>query len=139
MLAADECSRQGLLLPLPSEEARRRLHDRFLPFYALGNPIDLTGQVQDHEYLETLNELKDEYDGFLVIAHTGVAGITPRLAEILAEFRATCTKPLVAHLAKGGISAKLAGRCERAGIPVYTSPERGVRGLRALIQDERFL
>jgi acyl-CoA synthetase (NDP forming) len=43
-------------------------------------------------------------------------------------------KPVVCHIAEGGISAKLSRRIERARIPVYPSPERAVRGLKALLE-----
>jgi acyl-CoA synthetase (NDP forming) len=133
VLASDEASRQQLPLhPLP-DLVRQRLHDRFPPFYCFGNPIDLTGQVKDEEYLTTLREIRDHYDGFMIIAHTGVAGVTLRLAEVLACFRRECDKPVVAHLAQGGITAPLAKRLESVGIPVYPSPERGIRALRALL------
>lgn len=135
VLAADEASRQGLTLsPLP-KKVWSRLHDSFPPFYCFGNPIDLTGQVEDEQYLFTLTQIRDHYDGFIIIAHTGVAGVTLRLADVLTRFRAECSKPVVAHLAPGGITAPLAKRLEAIGIPVYPSPERGMRGLRALLTE----
>jgi len=133
VLAVDECARHGIeITPLP-EAIRQRLHNCFPPFYSVANPIDLTGQVKDDEYLATLNEIQDEYDGFLVIAHTGVVGLTLRLAELLTVFRAASGKPLVAYLAPGGITDQLAKRLEKGEIPVYPSPERAVRGLSSLM------
>ncbi|RNC67399.1 MAG: CoA-binding protein [Desulfuromonadales bacterium] len=133
VLAADECSRQGLVLsPLPAD-VQLRLRENLPPFYSVGNPLDLTGQVTDGEYLTALHEIQDSCDGIFVIAHTGVAGITPRLAALLADFRSLSGKPLVVLLGQGGTGAKLARLLERDGIPCYPSPERGVRGLRALL------
>ena len=135
VLAADECARHGIELPPLPEAVRQRLHENLPPFYSVANPIDLTGQVRDVEYLTALDSIRDEYDGFLVIAHTGVIGLSLRLAELLSAFRAVSGKPLVAHLTSGGITGGLAGRLEKAGIPVYPSPERAVRGLRLLLNN----
>ncbi len=134
VLAADESLRQGLVLPPLSDEARSSLRGSFPAFYTIANPVDLTGQVHDEEYRIALNVLGGEYDGFLVIALTGVAGISLRLASILSDFRAATGKPLVAHIAQGGVAGKLTPLLERGGIPVYPSPERAVRGLRAVLE-----
>jgi len=55
----------------------------FPHFYGINNPVDLTAQVKDEDYATVLEELKDDYDGFLVIALPNVLGITEGLAERL--------------------------------------------------------
>jgi len=40
------------------------------------------------------------------------------------------------HIAQGGVAPRLTRLLERAGIPVYPSPERAVRGLAALLEGE---
>lgn len=137
VLAADESLRQGLELPPLPDRVRSSLRGAFPPFYTIANPVDLTGQVHDDEYRIALDAIGDKYDGFLVIALTGVAGITLGLAPILDAFRATNGKPLVAHIAQGGAAGKLTPLLERSGIPVYSTPERAVRGLRALLEVAR--
>ncbi len=133
VLATDECARHGLELPQLPEEVRDGLRQVFPSFYTVANPIDLTGQVRIEDYREALLAVRDVYDGFLVIALTGVAGVTEGLAEYLSEFREKTGKPLVVHIAQGGVAPKLIRLVERAGIPVYRSPERAVRGLAALL------
>ncbi len=133
VLATDECARQGLELPGLPEEARNGLRRLFPSFYTVANPIDLTGQVRIEDYRAALHAVRDEYDGFLVIALTGVSGVTLGLAEYLREFRETVGKPLVVHIAQGGVAPRLIRLLERVGIPVYRSPERAVRGLAALL------
>lgn len=133
VLATDESLRLGLdPAPLP-EELAAQLHRVFPPFYAVGNPLDLTGQVSDDDYRLALAHLADRYDGFLVIALAGVAGITPRLAGILTDFHHTCGKPVVATIGQGRLAPLLTRRIERAGIPVYATPEGGMRGLGTLL------
>ena len=133
VLAADECLRQGLLTPSLPETLQVHLRRLFPPFYTVANPVDLTGQVRDDDYRIALENVRDQYDGFCVIALTGVAGLSLRLAEILGEFAASTYKPLTIHIAQGGVSGKLIPLLARKRIPVYSSPERAVRGLRALL------
>ncbi len=134
VLAADECARRGLELCELPETVRTGLRSVFPSFYTVANPIDLTGQVKIEDYREALFAVRDAYDGFLVIALTGVAGVTLGLAEHLREFREKVGKPIVVHIAQGGVAPRLIRQVERAGIPVYRSPERAVRGLAALLE-----
>ncbi len=135
VLATDECMRQGLdVVPLP-EEVAAVLKSSFPSFYISRNPIDLTGQVKANDYRVALNAVRDAFDGFLVIALTGVAGVTMDVAEILHDFKAETGKPVTVNIAQGGIAARLTRRLEKSKIPVYPSPERAVRGLAMLLAD----
>jgi acyl-CoA synthetase (NDP forming) len=133
VLAADECMRQGLDVKKLPENKIKKLGQMFPYFYIIKNPFDLTAQVKDEDYLVALNELKDEYDGFLIIALTGVMGITERLGILIKNVKKSIGKPIVCHVAHGGVSRKLIAILEKAGIPVYPSPERAVKGLRVLL------
>jgi len=133
VLAADECMRQGLeVAKLPDDKADK-LRKVFPRFYGINNPVDLTAQVKDGDYFTALNELKDDYDGFLIIALSNVYGITEKLPELMKACRADINKPIVFHIAQSGISKRLTALLEKAKIPAYPSPERAVRGLNALL------
>ncbi len=133
VLAADECMRQGLEVAKLPEDKAEKLRQIFPHFYGINNPLDLTAQVRDEDYISALNELKDNYDGFLIVALPNVLGITERLAELIRDFKGKIKKPIVFHITHGGISRKLTALLEKIGIPVYPSPERAVRGLRAIL------
>jgi acyl-CoA synthetase (NDP forming) len=133
VLAADECMRQGLEVSALPLHARERLAKVFPHFYGINNPVDLTAQVKDDDYATVLEELKDDYDGFLIIALPNVLGITEGLADKVKAARLSIDKPLVCHITEGNISGRLTGLLERARIPVFPSPERAVRGLKALL------
>ncbi len=134
VLAVDECMRQGLDVVRLSDERLGRLMGMFPNFYVLHNPIDLTAQVNDDDFLTVLNELKDDFDGFLVIALPNVLGITERLATLMKQFREDIAKPFVFHIPADGVSKKIISLLEKARIPVYPSPERAVKGLTALLR-----
>lgn len=134
VLAADECMRQGLEVTALPGPAKEKLGQLFPPFYGINNPVDLTAQVRDDDYATALEELKDDYDGFLIIALPNVMGITEDLAEKLKASRQYLKKPLVCYISEGAISGRLTRLIERTRIPVYGSPERAVRALKALLE-----
>lgn len=133
VLAADECLRQGLEIPQLPEQKKVRLRQVFPFFYGVNNPLDLTAQVKDQDYLTALDELKDDYDGFLVIALTGVIGITTGLGKLLRSFKEKTDKPMVFHTSCSSESEKLIGIVEKAKIPSFSSAECAARGLRRLL------
>jgi acyl-CoA synthetase (NDP forming) len=51
------------------------------------------------------------------------------------DFRIATGKPVVAHIAQGGIAGKLTTLLEKSKIPVFPSPERAVRALGMLLRD----
>lgn len=133
VLAADECMRHGLDVVGISGETKARLQHLFPHFFVVNNPVDLTAQVKDEDYVTVLRELSDEFDGFLIIALPNVFGITERLGELLADAKKGLNKPVTSHIAQSGITAKITSVLEKARIPVYPSPESAVRALKALL------
>jgi len=133
VLAADECMRQGLDVVGISGETKARLQHLFPHFFVVNNPVDLTAQVKDEDYVTVLRELADDYDGFMIIALPNVFGITEKLGVLLTAAKKDLNKPVTANIAQSGITGKITSILERARIPVYPSPERAVRGLKALL------
>ncbi len=133
VLAADECMRQGFdVSPLP-EEKKKEFREIFPYFYGINNPLDLTAQVKDDDYVLALKELKEYYDGFIVIALPNVLGITEGLSRKIVEMNDIINKPITFHIAHSSITKKLTSLLERNKIPVYPSPEKAVRGLKAIL------
>lgn len=133
VLAADECMRQGLDLPQLSEEIREKIRPHFPEYYGINNPLDLTAQVKDDDYIEALKLLRDDFDAFIIIALPNVFGITDGLGEKIGELKESIGKPIVSYIASSRITGKITKGMERYGIPVYPSPEKAVRGLKALL------
>jgi len=134
VLAADECMRHGLeVAKLPDDKAEKLRH-LFPYFYGINNPIDLTAQVKDEDYIVALNELRDDYDGFVIIALPNVMGITEGLADMIKRVMADVNKPAVFHIPANGVAKRLISLLEKMKIPVYPSPERAVKGLKAILK-----
>ncbi|MDI6728142.1 MAG: CoA-binding protein [Thermodesulfovibrionales bacterium] len=133
VLAADECMKQGLeVAKLPDDKAEKLRHV-FPYFYGINNPIDLTAQVRDEDYITALNELWDDYDGFVIIALPNVMGITEGLADMIKRAMTDINKPVVFHIPANGVARRIISLVEKMKIPVYPSPERAVKGLKALL------
>lgn len=128
VIAADTAEREGLDVPALDEGIRSALRALLPPFAAVGNPVDLTPQVEHDRIAPALK---------LVLDQPAVAGAVavnvgldiPEFAEgVIAASRAS-GKPVVAFAAD---APGLTARFRAAGVPVLPSPERAVRAWRAL-------
>ncbi len=133
VLAADECMKRGLEVPRISTSKIDTLKGHFPYFFSLNNPIDLTVQAKDDDYRTVLDLLKDEYDGFLVIAMTAASTITEKLGELIKDFRRHSDKAIVFHIPYARPARRLIKLLEKSKTPVYPSPERAVKGLKAIL------
>ncbi len=133
VLASDECAGQGFHEAKIPQQKIARFKRIFPPFYGPSNPFDLTAQVRDEDYLTVLEELKGDYDGFVIIALSAVRGITEALGGMLADFKKRTGKPMVFHTGRDAVGQRLSQTMEAAGVPAFDSPERAVRALRKLL------
>ena len=132
VVAADTAERAGLAVPaLGADDARRRCAPLLPPFAAVGNPVDLTPQVEPARI-----------DGAIraVMAEPAIAGAVavnvgldiPAFAE--ARGRGGARDRQAGRRVHRGRAAR-SPRCFHAGgVPVLPSPERAVRAWRALWQ-----
>jgi acetyltransferase len=128
VVAADAAEREGLVVPALDAAARHALRALLPPFAAVGNPVDLTPQVDPSRIAEAVRIVAGarEIEG-LVAVNVGLD--IPEFADaIVAAGRAT-GKPVVAFAAD---APEIAERFRTRGIPVLATPERAVRAFRAL-------
>jgi acetyltransferase len=122
ILGIDEAEKYGLEVPYPTEELKARLR-AFLPSHCgLTNPIDLTGDaITDPSlYSKTIAEAKSDYDTSVVIFGDPVHGAS----DIV-----TGKGELVVYCGGAEVEREEALKMHEKGIPVYPTPERGVRAL----------
>lgn len=128
VVAADAAERAGLGVPALGEGTRAALRALLPPFAAVGNPVDLTPQVEPSRIGQAVR---------LVFAEPAVAGAVaidvgldiPELADALVAAAADTGKPVVAFTAD---TPAISARLKDARVPVLPSPERAVRAWRAL-------
>ncbi|MBI1847913.1 MAG: acetate--CoA ligase family protein [Candidatus Rokubacteria bacterium] len=128
VVAADAAERAGLDVPALDPSARHALRALLPSFAAVGNPVDLTPQVEPARIAAAVRVVLDQPAVAGAVA-VNVGLDFPEFADgLVAASRAT-GKPLVAFTADApGITARFTA----GGVPVLPSPERAVRAWRAL-------
>ena len=126
--AADTAEGLGLEVPPTSHGTRNEL-SRLLPsFAALGNPVDLTPQVDPSVISQAVGliSLEENVSGLIAV---NVGLDFSEFADGLVAAATRAGKPLLAcSIDAPGVGA----RFKAAGVPVYPTPERAVRAFRAL-------
>lgn len=142
IIATEILEKRGVQLPPPSAETARRIQAAMeLPVpLPISNPIDLLalGWARPDIFAEALRIAagEDQYDAFLTVFSPNfqddIGGGTPTegLIQVTSEFK----KPRVAILnAPESFPPREKQVLEEAGIPVFSSPERGARALANVI------
>ena len=123
ILAIDQAERLGFESPPPSAALKERLR-KILPAHcAVDNPIDLTGDVIGDPtlYSKVMDAARADYDTMVIIFGDPIAGasqiVTPGASE------------LVIFLGGADVEREERLLIHERGIPVYPSPERGLKAL----------
>lgn len=122
ILAIDEGERLGFENPMPSQALKDRLRS-FLPAHCgVSNPIDLTGDaITDPSlYSKVIEASKGDYDTSVVIFGDPIHGA----ADIV-----TGERELVIFCGGADVEREESRKMHEKGIPVYPTPERGIRAL----------
>ena len=135
VLATDEAEKQGLLLAEPSEALKQKLLKQMPSYVSLHNPIDLTGDADAKRYKVAIEECmkSKEFDGVIAITLFQVPTLGSEIIDYLAAIKRKYKKPLLACAAGGRFSSELSDKLIEKGIPVYTTPERAVKTMKALV------
>jgi acetyltransferase len=128
VVAADTAERAGLAVPPLGPSARASLRALLPSFAAVGNPVDLTPQVDPRRIPAAVRLVFDQPDVAGAVAVNVGLDIAEFAEGVIEAVRAT-GKPAVAFAADAPI---LTARLTEAGVPVLPSPERAVRAWRAL-------
>jgi acyl-CoA synthetase (NDP forming) len=136
VLATDEADKQGIQLPEPSENLKKEFR-KVMPSYAsLHNPIDLTGDADANRYKVVIeNCLRgNEFDGVIAITLFQVPTLEKEVVDYVIELHKKYKKPLLTCAAGGKFTEELSERLMTGGVPVYPTPERAVKTMKALVK-----
>ncbi|MFH1596994.1 MAG: acetate--CoA ligase family protein [Pseudomonadota bacterium] len=123
ILAIDEAEQNGLTVPEPDAILKERLRE-FLPAHcAVGNPVDLTGDAisAPELYRQVMDKTRDHYDAQVVIFGDPIPGAADQVTAGAPE--------LVIFLGGAEVEREERQKLYAKGIPVFPTPERGVRAL----------
>ena len=123
ILAIDEAEKAGLSVPEPSPILKERLRAMLPAHCAVGNPVDLTGDAisAPELYRQVMDQTRDEYDTQVVIFGDPIPGASRQLTPGAAE--------LAVFLGGAEVERQERAKLYEAGIPVFPTPERGIRAL----------
>ncbi|VAW36473.1 Acetyl-CoA synthetase (ADP-forming) alpha chain [hydrothermal vent metagenome] len=129
---ADASSASGFeVAELPRAKVAQ-LRGVFPDYFAVANPIDLTGSVTDEWFAEALDVALsgDDYDIAIVASLWGPPHLTDNLPALIGEVARKHGKPVLICSPGGGYAREKNVLFEAAGLPVYYTPEGAVRGAR---------
>jgi acetyltransferase len=127
ILAIDEAEKLGFENPAPSKALQQRLR-AFLPAHCgVSNPIDLTGDAISDPglYARVIAAAKSDYDTSVVIFGDPIYGAS----DIV-----TGKGELIIYCGGADVEREETILLHRKGIPVYPTPERGIRALYQLVR-----
>src|SRR5215470_12862275 len=138
VLAADQCIREGLLVPTLDAETRARLKPLLSPLGSSMNPVDLTpGSLTNPKYRATLPAVlktlvdSSEVDS-QVFMSAGFGALASELLQMFEDLRVNTEKPIcISWLSPPeGITRDLA----RRGILVFDEHARAIRAMGHLVR-----
>jgi acetyltransferase len=128
VIAADTAEACGLEVPALTPGRQGDLRGILPPFAAVGNPVDLTPQVDPGAIAAAASlALAEPAVGGALAVNIGLD--VPAFADGLVEASGRLGKPLLACAVD---APTVIARLRAAGVPVYATPERAVRAYRTL-------
>jgi acyl-CoA synthetase (NDP forming) len=123
ILTIDEAEKNGLETPEPTPSLKEGLRLMLPGHCAVGNPVDLTGDVMANAslYKKVMDETRREYDYQVVIFGDPIPGAAEQVTSGAPE--------LVIFLGGAEVEREERQKLYHAGVPVFPTPERGVRAL----------
>ena len=135
VIAADSIINNGLKLADFSKSVERDLR-KFMPPYAnITNPLDLIGDADAERYQKALEVLVSDknIDGFIVITLLQTVSLESKVVQVLTEFNQRTDKPIVVCSTGSKYTQKHLRVLEKHRIPTYSSPDRAVKAMKALV------
>ena len=138
VLAADQCTREGLRVPTLAAETRACLKPILSPLASSMNPVDLTpGSMTNPKYRTTLPAVlktlidSSEVDSYVFMS-AGFGTLAPELLRMFEELRANTEKPIcISWLSPpAGIAEALAER----GVLIFDEHARAIRAMGHLVR-----
>lgn len=128
----------GTLAPL-GPDTLSRLNAGLPATWSHGNPVDIVGDAPVERYRLALQTLLDEPDADAVLLIHAPTAIVPssEIARALLPQLRGARRPVLCCWLGGTSVAQARSLCEEAGIPVFDTPEEGVRGFLELVNYAR--
>jgi acetyl coenzyme A synthetase (ADP forming)-like protein len=136
VISTDEASELGLGLAKFSLETMRTLREKLPEYSTVRNPLDLVGDADVERYRAALNTVASDPNVgiILVIVLLQTSFIESDVVDAITESYVTYGKPTVVCTIGGDFTQILVKMLEENKIPSYTTPERAINAINALIR-----
>ncbi len=136
VVASDYIIKSGLKLAEFSYETKNNLRKIMPSFAEVHNPLDLIGDADHERYENSLDVLvKDKnIDGVLIIALLQTVSLTPKVYDSIISVKRKTNKPFIVCSTGGEYTQKFVSKLDDEKIPVYLTPERAVKAMKALVK-----
>ena len=130
ILAIDAAEKLGFQVPPPSPVLQAKLREIVPAHCAVGNPVDLTGDVMSDPslYAKVIDASRPEYDNLVLIFGDPIPGasqiVTPGAHE------------LVIFMGGADVERREVPLMHQKGVPVFPTPERGLAALHQFFRFE---
>ncbi len=131
---ADACAAKGLDVAPLKEYVKEDIRALSPKYVIVGNPLDLTGSATDGMFADALEKTMegDSYDMAIIAPMWGPPFLTDELVDLIAEKADMIKKPILICTPGGEYTRKRIGLFQKAGLPVFSTPESAVRAAAAL-------
>lgn len=135
VISTDEASKLGLQLAKFSPETIETLRGKLPDYSIVHNPLDLVGDADVERYRFALNAVSSDPNVgiVLVIVLLQTSFIESDVVDAITESQVTYGKPTIVCTIGGDFTQILVKMLEENRIPAYTTPERAVNAINALI------
>lgn len=126
--------RHGILAVL-SEDTVAKLSQQLPAAWSRGNPVDVLGDAPPERYAQAIKIVleDDAVDGVLVVLSPQAMTDPSAAAIAVVNCAKLSSKPIISAWMGGGRVAHGIQLLNEAGIPTYSSPEKGVRAFMHLV------
>jgi acetyl coenzyme A synthetase (ADP forming)-like protein len=141
VISTDQASELGLGLAKFSSQTVERLQQKLPDYATVRNPLDLVGDADVERYRIALNAVSSDPNVgiLLIIVLLQTSFIESDVVDAITESQVTSGKPTVVCTIGGGFTQILVEMLEENRIPAYTTPERAVNAIHALIRYAKLL
>lgn len=143
-MLADECSEAGLdVVKLP--EIVEAVIRQYIPtFGSYKNPVDITAEVLSKpEIFKKVLEIlvaEQHIDAVIIMLTTSADPVASKVAQAIIEIAQSCKKPLlITRMGAEFLAPQALPLLIKHNMPVYPTPDRVVKVLKAMVQYSKFL
>jgi len=136
VISTDEVSELGLKLARFSPETMKTLQAKLPEYSTVRNPLDLVGDADVERYRTALNAVASDSNVgvVLVIVLMQTSFIESDVVDAITESQVTYGKSTIVCTIGGDFTQILVKMLEENRVPSYTTPERAVNAINALIK-----